>query len=330
MKFSIGDKVVMKKTDEEGVVTALIGNDMVEIEVKGTTFPTYVDELDHPYLRWFTQKKKAMPKTVPEQLPVESKRFKSPKLAKGIYLSFMPVFKADEIDDIVEQLKIYLVNELPHTVQYSYDVQLLGSSHFRLEGKITEFSNIYLHTLPYEAMNDQPRFNWRLDDLSDPALAALDGQVRIKPVKLFEHINQLLAKNEPSFSYLLADGFYPARFERPDVFDAPQAKPKLYPKSKGYQPMQHTIDLHIEQLVDDRTGLSNTEMLQIQLEALERFMQEAIANRQQRVVVIHGVGEGVLKDEVHRYLRTLFEVTKFKNDWMSSYGFGATEVFMEH
>jgi len=333
MKFSVGDKVVLKRTDEEGTVIAHINKQMVEIEVNGTTFPVYIDDIDHPYLKWFTKKTKPAPvKKAPEQLPVEPKRFKAPKLARGVYLSFMPVFKTDEFDDVVQSLKIYLVNELPHTIHYSYELQLLQRADFKHEGKLHEYGNVHLHTLPYEAMNDHPRFNWKLDDLSDPALAGLEGQIKIKPVKLFEQINQLLEKNEPSFSYLLTDGFYPKDFaaKQDDVFDALAKKPKTSPTRPDYQPMQHTIDLHIEKLASNTNGMTNTDILQIQINALEQFMHTAIANRQQRVVVIHGVGEGVLKEEVHKMLRAMLEVKRFKNEWMSNYGFGATEVFLSH
>ena len=58
MKFSIGDKIVLKRTDEEGIVVGFIGKDMLEVEVNGTHFPVYMDEVDHPYLKWFTEKSK--------------------------------------------------------------------------------------------------------------------------------------------------------------------------------------------------------------------------------------------------------------------------------
>ena len=44
------------------------------------------------------------------------------------------------------------------------------------------------------------------------------------------------------------------------------------------------------------------------------------------MIVIHGVGKGKLKDEVHKVLRQVPEIKSFTNEWMGGYGFGATEI----
>lgn len=62
MKFSIGDIVLLKRTGEEGHVSAYINDKMVEIEVQGLVFPVHLDDIDHPYLKWFTEKKKVREK----------------------------------------------------------------------------------------------------------------------------------------------------------------------------------------------------------------------------------------------------------------------------
>ena len=101
MKFSIGDNIVLKRSGEEGHVTAFINDQMLEVEVGGTTFPVYIDDVDHPYLKWFTEKKKVKKSSPPEQLPVESEQFKKPRLAGGTYLLFVPVVKIQEMEDVV-------------------------------------------------------------------------------------------------------------------------------------------------------------------------------------------------------------------------------------
>src|SRR6476659_4237060 len=119
MKFSVGDKVVLKRTGEEGVVTACVNQQMVEVEVNGTVFPVYTEEVDHPYLKWFTEKNaKKKKQSLPEQLPVEKISERKQRMAKGVYLSFLPVFKMDIFDEVVEQLKVYLLNELPQPIKF--------------------------------------------------------------------------------------------------------------------------------------------------------------------------------------------------------------------
>lgn len=330
MKFSIGDKVVLKRTGEEGIVVSYINDKMVEVEINNTTFPVYLDEVDHPYLKWFTEKKKPKKiKTDIEQIPVERVQQRKQRLAKGIYLSFIPVFKQNEMEDIVDHLKVHLLNELPDDIQFSYDVKLLHQSEFKHEGKLHAFGNLYLHNVPFEDINDQPRFHWQVSHISNKDLQMEEGILRIKPVKLFSQINEMLQKNEPSFSYLLIDDFKAKAKPENNVQQKKVVleKPPISHFSKLLTDLpKYELDLHIEKLVNNIQGLSNADMLTIQIETLQKYLGLAIAHKQERMVVIHGLGKGVLKDEVHKILKQTPEVKRFVNEWQAQYGFGATVV----
>ncbi len=62
MKFQIGDKVVVTHSNEEGEVVDIINNKMVMVDVRGVKFPAYVDQLEFPYFKRFTEKKLFPPK----------------------------------------------------------------------------------------------------------------------------------------------------------------------------------------------------------------------------------------------------------------------------
>lgn len=331
MKFSVGDKVVMKRTGEEGHVTAYIDKEMIEVEVNGINFPVHIDEIDHPYLKWFTEKKAPKKQSKPEQLPVEKIKSRPAKLARGIYLSFLPVFARDEIEDIVEELKIYLLNELPQAIRFGYEVKSPDEgSIFKHEGKLHGFGDLYLHSIPYADMNDQPRFHWKVTDVENDKMKEEEGILRIRPAKLFEQINQLLKNNEATFSYLLTDGFVErpkeeVRVKRPEPVVKKQFITKLNIAALSEQP-KYELDLHIEKLVNSKGGLSNAEIVQIQLDHLRKYLQLALVHRQHSMFIIHGVGKGVLKEEVHRVLRETDGVDYFENRYHGRYGYGATEV----
>ena len=57
MKYEIGDKIIVLLTNEEGKVADIINEKMVMIEVNGVKFPAYMDQIDFPYFKMFTQKK---------------------------------------------------------------------------------------------------------------------------------------------------------------------------------------------------------------------------------------------------------------------------------
>ena len=336
MKFSIGDKIVLNRTGEEGVVTGYISTDMLEVEVNGVSFPVYASDIDHPYLKWFTEnKKKPAKQTLLNELPVERDVFKKSKLAKGAYLSFLPEFKPDIFEDEVKALKIYLLNELPVPVYFHY--KLVNNQQqvlFAHEGKLHEFSHLFLHTIPFELMNEQPRFHWELTDAGNAKYGMETGVLRIKPQKLFEHINTMLRSNEPMFVYLLTDSFKIANekddFEFTESYTTKPLVKKL-PIANWKDTLPHfEIDLHLENITTHTRGLSSADKLLMQLNALHKHLNAVIANRQERTIIIHGLGKGVLRDEVHKVLREIPQVSKFSNEWQGKYGFGATEVWLKY
>jgi dsDNA-specific endonuclease/ATPase MutS2 len=90
------------------------------------------------------------------------------------------------------------------------------------------------------------------------------------------------------------------------------------------------VDLHIEKLTDSWKQLTNFEILSMQLKAFEKYYDLALAHYQPTLTVIHGIGEGKLKDEIHEILKTKKEVKSFVNQYSNLYGYGATEIFFSY
>ena len=89
----------------------------------------------------------------------------------------------------------------------------------------------------------------------------------------------------------------------------------------------HMIDLHIEELINDYRGMTNHEKLQLQLSHFKKAFNHCAQKRIKRLQVIHGVGEGVLRAEIHNYLRQ-FSGTEFHDMSYTRNGFGGTEVIL--
>lgn len=86
------------------------------------------------------------------------------------------------------------------------------------------------------------------------------------------------------------------------------------------------VDLHIHELVDRHERMTNSEIVAIQLEHFERMLRNAESKKQQRIVFIHGVGQGVLRAEIRKMLREYYPHCEFLDAPYHIYGFGATEV----
>jgi hypothetical protein len=89
------------------------------------------------------------------------------------------------------------------------------------------------------------------------------------------------------------------------------------------------IDLHIESLLDSHSGLSNGEILNIQLKELRNFYKKARDKHIRKLVIIHGVGEGILKEEVRLFLSKKDGLEYYDADFRE-YGKGATAVEIKY
>jgi len=105
------------------------------------------------------------------------------------------------------------------------------------------------------------------------------------------------------------------------------SKRKLSVKNpkKGVQPPLE-VDLHIHQLTTSTKGMTNHDMLTLQINTAQRQLEFAIRKKIQRVVFIHGIGEGVLQKEIE-FLLGRYHV-EVRPASFQKYGFGATEVYI--
>lgn len=336
MKYQLGDTVLILHSNEEGEVVDIINDKMVLVDVGGVRFPVYNDQIDFPYFKRFTEKKVTFPKK--EKVYVDNLKKeevgKKYKVSTGVWLSFLPVFDKDVFDDdVVENFKIYLINQTSEVYNFIYQIKFKGFPDFELSNTALPFNEFYLHDIPFEEMNDSPKFefDFSLSTPDNKKAPHFETSFKIKAKQLFQRIEEMKLKNEPTFSFVLFEG-YPDKMEEiiPEynniherLYDVSQSRSKL-------EPPRSVVDLHIEKLMDDWKGLSNFEILTIQLNYFEKYYELAVAHWQPNLIVIHGVGTGKLRDEIHEILKTKKEVRTFANQYHNNFGFGATEIFFQY
>ncbi len=86
------------------------------------------------------------------------------------------------------------------------------------------------------------------------------------------------------------------------------------------------VDLHIDQLLDSRSGMDNAEMLEFQLKKFNDVMQENLKRKGQKIVFIHGKGDGVLKNALLKEIKNKYRSCYYQDASFREYGFGATMV----
>ncbi len=111
------------------------------------------------------------------------------------------------------------------------------------------------------------------------------------------------------------------------LFTKEQAqRPRIVKSPSIQRPDVLEVDLHINELVDSTAGMSNADMLQLQLDTFHRVLAENRNKKGQKIVFIHGKGEGVLRSEIEKQLRTRYKTLYFQDASFREYGFGATMV----
>ena len=85
-------------------------------------------------------------------------------------------------------------------------------------------------------------------------------------------------------------------------------------------------DLHIAELLDNLSGLSNTDMLNVQLDKFREVMEANKKKLGQKIVFIHGKGEGVLRRALLDELKRKWQRCAVQDASFQEYGFGATQV----
>lgn len=86
------------------------------------------------------------------------------------------------------------------------------------------------------------------------------------------------------------------------------------------------VDLHIHELVDTTAGMDNAAMLQLQLDTVRRTMKAHSRRIGQKIIFIHGKGDGVLREAVRNLLKREWSTYELQDASFREYGFGATLV----
>ncbi len=341
MLFAIGSRVRFKYTGAEGEITARLGNDMLQVLLDdGDEIPAFIEDLE----RMDAANPQSTAKVVPgkQQKPAQSPQRPTPSMqysilkSMGIQLAFDPEHRAD---GSTTQYHVYLINDMPHDVIYSYEMTVSERVLSRKNGKLDSMSVQLVGSLAFDQLNDYPQVQIECRQFTTAGSGPpFSKGLRIKPKQFFKNIITAPILNKSVHHYKLIEKLEKGTSREEDL--ASYTKRKVRPKStfgNTHRPFdQHSvndlaafvpeIDLHIEQLTNKHKEMGNTAIIRLQLSHFEAFIEKAIRLGVERVFVIHGVGKGKLRSEIANRLINNPEVVTFKNEYHTRYGYGATEV----
>ena len=342
--IKIGDRVKFLNDVGGGIVTSFVNKNMVNVENEDGF------EIPYPIVQLLNVSAPELNVGfVPEEkIPVETETVSEPifetpsgeiingKNSPDFYFCFVPT---DSRNPLAGEIELYLVNDSNFTVMYHY-------SHIKNDGietvkfgNIQSNSNISLESFVQNDLDELPEFGFQLlyfkdeeKDWNEPIVK----KFKVNPVRFYKELsfqsNQFFKRN--ALILQITKNIFATELDKltQDDFKKVVREKEAKPKAKR-QPRKRTseiveIDLHINELLDDSKGLSNREILGIQMDRVESEMRSAIQTGVKRIVFIHGVGQGVLKQEVANLLKSKFKKYYFQDASFKEYGYGATMVIL--
>ncbi|MEG1587166.1 MAG: DUF2027 domain-containing protein [Bacteroidales bacterium] len=86
------------------------------------------------------------------------------------------------------------------------------------------------------------------------------------------------------------------------------------------------IDLHIDELLDSTAGMENSHILEYQLDVFRKTIAEYRNKKGQRIVFIHGKGDGILRNALLNEVKRNYRQYGCQDASFREYGYGATMI----
>ena len=255
----------------------------------------------------------------------------------NVYLAYVPV----DIKQVsTTPFETYLVNDSNYFLYYTYANMENQSCQVRSHGMIEPNTKLFLEEFEKSQLNDLERVVVQLIAFKDgkpfAMKPAVSVELRIDVVKFYKlHTFQ---ENdffeEPALLYDIVRNDQPAKQLYVSAEDVKTALLQKRDKQPARKPVQQKeqrnavleVDLHINALLDNTHGLSNSDMLQYQLKKFVEVMEQYKNQHGKRIVFIHGKGEGVLRKALLDDLKRKYPCCKWQDASFQEYGFGATQV----
>ena len=350
MNFQIGDKVKFLNTKGGGVVKKIIDSRMVSIAVEGGfEIPTLISELitmdgNEPGARFFeehyaigveqeSKEKKDQPDDRLSTLPSSVARNRK---AEELYLTFVPHDQKWLISGLID---ILLVNNSSFDLLYNLFLQKADNTFKGMDyGSCFPDSRLLLDTITREQLTEWTsgylQFLFHKENCSE-VLPPFNSEFRISGQKFYNEASYretgfitekaIVVKILSLTNYIQSN----VKKEKLTSLRTPSKEEEAMIFKHQISQREAEVDLHIQELLEDSVSLKKEEILDFQINYFERCLDSAIFNHFLKVIFIHGVGNGILREAILLILKKQEGIEVFDAP-MQKYGVGAIEVRILH
>lgn len=276
------------------------------------------------------------------------------------YLAFVPI----DIKNVTNtRFECYFVNDSNYYVHFAYLTAEGQNWNFKTSMEVEPNTKEFIEEFGRDVLNKLGHIAIQLmaykREKAFILKPTIDVQFRIDPVKFYK-LNTFQDNDffeQPALLYTIVEN---DKVTRPLVVDAKQLKAEMYHQEKkdnNTQTFEHNnrdsyvrryennkkngnpyqikhrgdedivvVDLHADCLLETTAGMSATDILNYQMDKFRETLTKYAHKRGQRIVFIHGKGEGVLRRAIINDLNYRYKRYQYQDASFQEYGYGATQV----
>ena len=260
----------------------------------------------------------------------------------SVFLSFVPVNPKAFSTTTFE---CYLVNDCNYFIHYIYLSKENNTYQLRAQGLVEPNTKVFVEELDHSMLNAIERVGIQFVAFKEDKPFLLKQPVsvdlRIDTTKFFKFhtFRESLFFDEPALEFtIVKDDVLPRSFsvnpqelqkamiEKNDNTRVERQQARVSKKSNVHEVIE--VDLHAHELLETTAGMSAADIKEYQLGVFRKTLDAHIKHKGQRIVFIHGKGEGVLRNAMIQELKHKYKNCSFQDASFQQYGFGATMVIV--
>ena len=260
----------------------------------------------------------------------------------SVFLSFVPV---DPKEFSKTTFECYLVNDCNYFIHYIYLSKENNTYQLRAQGVVEPNTKVFVEELDHSMLNAIERVGIQFvaykEDKPFLLKQPVSVDLRIDTTKFFKFhtFRESLFFDEPALEFtIVKDDVLPRSFsvnpqelqkamiEKNDNTRVERQQARVSKKSNVHEVIE--VDLHAHELLETTAGMSAADIKEYQLGVFRKTLDAHIKHKGQRIVFIHGKGEGVLRNAMIQELKHKYKNCSFQDASFQQYGFGATMVIV--
>lgn len=344
--MKIGDEVRFLTTTGGGIVKGFQGKDIILVEDEtGFEIPVLAKECVLISAGNKEQVRQTSNPVIfqPLEEKKEEEKYEIVETKDGEQLSVHLVYLANDLKNLsTSDFECYLVNDSNYFLAYNYISAVDKKWVSRENGVVEPNTKIFIDEFSRSDLNEMESVGLQFiaykEDKPFELKKPVSQEIRIDTTKFYKlhsfKENEFFDEKAIVYTVIEKDKERKGSAVSPqELQEAMMSKAVDRPKRQRIEKKEKQtvieVDLHAHEILETTAGMDNSDILEYQLKIFRDVMEENKKKKGQRIVFIHGKGEGVLKNAVIDEIKKNYKSVTYQDASFQEYGFGATMVIIK-